>query len=94
MLNTELVDYYAESCYDIAMVIEQLEERIINDEDSTGVLIIPVVALFSGDYLYLDFRENVKKPTVCIYYHEESECFSPVVSKVSNSFIDFIEKLY
>ncbi len=74
--------------------IEQLEERIIDDEDSTGVLIIPVAALFSGDYLYLDFRENVKKPTVCICYYEESECFSPVVSKVSNSFIDFIEKLY
>lgn len=32
-----------------------------------------------GDYVCLDFRNNVDIPEVCDWYHEDSEEFNPVI---------------
>src|SRR5262249_2717428 len=43
---------------DIDVVLTELGARICDDEDSVGNNIIPIAALFAGDFVCLDFRKN------------------------------------
>jgi hypothetical protein len=79
--------------YDISVVESQIGERLTDNEDLIGVEVLPIVELFAGDYVCLDYRESKDNPTVCVWNHEESEDFSPVTYKASNSFTEFIERL-
>ena len=47
--------------YDIEVVLSDIDTRLTDDEDLTGINIIPFAVLFAGDFLCLDFREN----TIC-----------------------------
>lgn len=71
-----------------------IDERLIDDEDLIGVNIIPIAALFSGDFVCLDFRENKSSPNVCVWFHEESGVFSPSVEKISSNFTEFLNQLH
>lgn len=54
--------------------------------------VIPIAALFSGDFICLDYRVK-KEPVVVIWFHEESEVFSPVTQKVAPNILEFFELL-
>ncbi len=64
--------------YDIDVVLTQVDERIVADGEQLGYSIIPVAALYGGDFLCYDYRENSEKPELCVWDHEESDEFEPV----------------
>ncbi|MDM5187369.1 SMI1/KNR4 family protein [Bacillus sp. DX4.1] len=78
--------------YDIEVVLSQIDTRLTDDEDLTGVHVIPFAALFAGDFLCLDFREK-EIPSVVVWYHEESEELNPETSEVANNFSSFLSML-
>jgi SMI1-KNR4 cell-wall len=79
--------------YDITIVITQLGERISSDADALGWQLIPIAALFAGDFLCLDFRGNAARPQVVVWDHERSRDFAPVVTPVADSFSAFLSLL-
>lgn len=79
--------------YDISVVESQIGERLTDNEDLTGVEVLPVAELFSGDYLCLDYRINASEPCVCVWNHEESGDFAPVTYRVADTFSAFIAML-
>lgn len=81
------------ACYDINVVLTQVEERIISDPDLVGYEIIPIAALFAGDLLCFDYRGS-NTPAVCVWLHEESNEWEPVTEKVSESFSEFMDMLF
>ncbi|MFC9710475.1 SMI1/KNR4 family protein [Paenibacillus sp. NPDC056933] len=78
--------------YDIEATIAQIEDRLTDNEDLVGMNVVPIAALFSGDFICLDFRET-EEPAVVIWFHEESEKFSPVTQKVALNISEFFEML-
>lgn len=84
-------DDYA--CYDINVILRQLEGRIISNPDLIGYEIIPIAELFAGDLLCLDYRESAA-PTVCIWFHEESDELEPVTYKVADNYSKFMKMLF
>ena len=84
----------SEEAYDIGVVNTQLEGRIVFDEDSVGMQLIPIAALFGGDFLCLNYAEEVEHPSICIWYHEESYELEPAIEFVANNFTEFLAMLY
>lgn len=84
----------ADEAYDIGVVSTQLEGRIVFDEDYVGMQLIPIVALYGGDFLCLNYVEDTENPSICIWYHEESYELEPAVEFVANSFTEFLDMLY
>ncbi|MEK4077572.1 SMI1/KNR4 family protein [Paenibacillus sp. FSL R5-0486] len=78
--------------YEIEVTITQIGDRLTDNEDLVGMNVVPIAALFSGDFICLDFRET-EEPTVVIWFHEESEEFSPVTQKVATNILEFFELL-
>lgn len=78
--------------YDLTSVLTQLDCRLIDDEDLIGMNVIPIVALFAGDFVCLDYRED-KNPSIVIWYHEESDDFEPVTEKIANNINEFFYML-
>lgn len=78
--------------YDIEVVISQIGDRLTDNEDLVGMNIVPIAALFAGDYVCLDCR-NEAEPSVVIWDHEESDEFSPVLIKISNNISEFFGML-
>ena len=83
----------AEEAYDIGVVSTQLEGRIVFDEDSVGMQLIPIAALFCGDFLCLNYVEDPEHPSICIWYHEESYELDPAIEFVANNFTEFLAML-
>ena len=83
-----------EEAYDIGVVSTQLEGRIVFDEDYVGMQLIPIAALFGGDFLCLNYIEDPKHPSICIWYHEESYELEPAIEFVANNFTEFLAILY
>jgi hypothetical protein len=79
--------------YDIGVVRTQLEERIVFDEDLVGTELLPIAALFAGDFLCFDYRNNAKEPFLCVWNHEESADLEPVTYYTSKSFEEFLTLL-
>ena len=77
--------------YDIDVVESQIGERLTDNMDLVGIEILPIAELFAGDYLCLDLRNC--KESVCIWFHEESEEFKPVIEKIVDNFEEFLTKL-
>lgn len=50
-------------------------------------------SIFAGDFVCLDFRRNKENPSVCVWSHEESGEFEPVLYKVADNFTEFLESL-
>lgn len=84
----------ADEAYDIGVVSTQLEGRIVFDEDYVGMQLIPIAALYGGDFLCLNYVEDAENPSICIWYHEESYELEPAVEFVANSFTEFLDMLY
>lgn len=83
----------SEEAYDIGVVSTQLEGRIVFDEDSAGMQLIPIAALFGGDFLCLNYAEEAEHPSICIWYHEESYELEPAIEFVANNFTEFLAML-
>lgn len=81
------------SWYDISVVESQIGERLTDNEDLIGIEILPIAELFAGDYVCLDYREDKKNPSICVWSHEESGEFAPVTYRVANTFSEFLYML-
>lgn len=79
--------------YDMAVVETQIGERLTSNPDQIGCTLIPFAALFAGDFLCFDYRENMKSPVVVLWDHSRSEEFSPFTEPVANSFSELIAAL-
>lgn len=79
--------------YDIKVVFSQLDERLLSDGDITGAELVPFAALFAGDFVCLDYRENKNDPVICIWYNEESDEYVPVTEKIANNITNFLDML-
>jgi hypothetical protein len=76
---------------DIMVIMAQIEERLARDPDSTGCELIPIGALFAGDFVRLDYRKGA--PTVSVWDHDQSGLFEPYTYHVANSFSEFLGML-
>ena len=83
-----------EEVYDIGVVSTQLEGRIVFDEDNVGMQLIPIVALFGGDFVCLNYVKETENSSICIWYHEESYELEPAIKFVANNFTEFLAMLY
>ena len=83
----------AEESYDIGVVSTQLEGRIVFDEDYVGMQLIPIAALFGGDFVCLNYVKDSENPSICIWYHEESYELEPAIELVANNFAEFLDML-
>ena len=83
-----------EEAYDIGVVSTQLEGRIVFDEDNVGMQLIPIAALYGGDFLCLNYVEDPDNPNICIWYHEESYELEPAIEFLANNFTEFLARLY
>ena len=86
-------DEKPEEVYDIGVVSTQLEGRIVFDEDYVGMQLIPIAALFGGDFLCLNYIEDPENPSICIWHHEESYELEPAIEFVANNFTEFSDML-
>lgn len=101
--NEKVIDRYlailaisgekTEEDYDIGVVSTQLEGRIVFDEDNVGMQLIPIAALYGGDFLCLNYVEDSEKPSICIWYHEESYELEPAIEFLANNFTEFLAML-
>ena len=82
-----------EEAYDIGVVSTQLEGRIVFDEDNVGMQLIPIAALYGGDFLCLNYVEDPDNPNICIWYHEESYELEPAIEFLANNFTEFLAML-
>ena len=80
--------------YDIDVVMSQLDERLFVHEDILGFELIPIVALYGGDFLCLNYVENSENPSMCIWYHEESYELEPAIEFLANNFTEFLATLF
>ena len=79
--------------YDIDVVMSQLDERLFVHEDILGFELVPIAALFGGDFLCLNYIEDPDNPSICIWYHEESYELEPAIEFVADSFTEFLAML-
>ena len=79
--------------YDIDVVMSQLDERLFVHEDILGFELIPIVALYGGDFLCLNYVEDSENPNICIWYHEESYELEPAIEFLANNFTEFLAML-
>lgn len=79
--------------YDISVVWTQIEDRLIEDLDMVGTDILPIAALFGGDFVCLDYRKNPKTPEIVVWDHELSDEGKPHVDFVCASFDEFLPML-
>ena len=79
--------------YDIDVVMSQLDERLFVHEDILGFELVPIAALFGGDFVCLNYIEDPKNPSMCIWFHEESYELEPATEFVANNFTEFLAML-
>ena len=82
-----------EEDYDIGVVSTQLEGRIVFDEDNVGMQLIPIAALYGGDFLCLNYVEDSENPNISIWCHEESYELEPAIEFLANNFTEFLAML-
>ena len=80
--------------YDISVVLTQLDARLTDNEDLIGVEKLPIAVLFAGDFVCMDFKESSINPSICVWFHEESDDLAPVTIKIADSFEEFTKMLY
>ena len=101
--NEKVIDHFlailaisgekTEEDYDIGVVSTQLEGRIVFDEDNVGMQLIPIAALYGGDFLCLNYVEDSENPNISIWYHEESYELEPAIEFLANNFTEFLAML-
>jgi len=80
--------------YDVGVVLTQIEDRLSDNPDLIGVELLPIVALFAGDFVCLDYRDSNTNPKVCVWSHEESGVDRPVTYYTAENFESFLGVLY
>lgn len=80
--------------YDIDVNLTMLDARLITDEDLVGAELVPIAALFGGDFVCLDYYENRENPQIAIWYNDESEDLAPSTNTIANSFEEFLNMLF
>lgn len=78
---------------DVAVVASQLDARLVSDENATGMDLIPIAAMFAGDFVVLDYRDNRAEPSVGIWDHEASDDFAPQVKTIAPTFSAFLSMM-
>lgn len=78
--------------YDIDVVASRIDTRLIDDEDIEEINVIPIAALFAGDYVCLDFR-SPENPKIVVWNHEVSEDFKADLTEVAANFTEFLSIL-
>ena len=79
--------------YEIGVVWSQIEDRLVADEDMVGTDILPIAHLAFGDMVCLDYRESPELPSVCIWYHEDSDVGRPATRTIASDFTAFLAML-
>lgn len=79
--------------YDIDVILTQIEDRLSDNPDLIGIELLPIAALFAGDFLCLDFKKSKDRPTVCVWDHEASDIDKPTTYFIADSFDDFLNIL-
>lgn len=84
-----LEDYKTEpdGWFDVGVVWSQIEDRL-------NEYLVPFAALFAGDFLCFDYRENSENPKVVLWNHDLSDTKKPHTEFVANNFKDFLKMLY
>ena len=81
--------------YDLDVTWSQLSDRMNEDPDGVGMFMVPVVVLFAGDFLCLDYRgcaaEPRTGPSVVVWLHDESDILAPVTRPVCGTFTEFLD---
>ena len=77
---------------DITIVMSQIDDRL-GPADETGSSLIPIAALFGGDFVCLDYRASRREPAVVVWDHERSEELEPFTVPVAPSFGAFEQLL-
>lgn len=80
--------------YEIDVVVTQLGARLVDDEDADRERVLPIAALFAGDFVCLDYRLDPKSPSVAVWDHERSKDFKPHLETVAPSFDAFLKLLH
>jgi len=80
--------------YDVTSVLTQLDARLVDRDDLVGMNVIPIAALFGGDFVCLDYRDGRAAPTVAVWDHEQSDELAPHLDKVADSFESFLRLLH
>lgn len=75
------------------MIASQLDSRLASDPDGDNIDLVPIAALFGGDFVVLDYRGAPDTPSVAIWDHESSTDFAPAVRTVSAGFTEFLAQL-
>lgn len=79
---------------DVGVVATQLDTRLTASGDAVGPELVPIGALFGGDFLVLDYRAGgTAAPKVSIWYHETSEEFAPDAEPIASDFTAFLDSL-
>ncbi len=80
--------------YDIGVVLAQIEDRLIDDEELIGTNVVPIILLFGGDYICLDYRNKFASlPKIILWNHELSDYSSPYFDNITDSFESFLKLL-
>ena len=79
--------------YDARVVWTQVSERLTADPDEVGASVLPIAALFAGDLLCLDFREDPVDPAVVVWEHEQSPDFHPHFIRAADTLPAFLQML-
>ncbi|TCI04926.1 SMI1/KNR4 family protein [Corallincola luteus] len=79
--------------YEISVVIAQIEDRLTDDEEQIGTTLIPFAAIFGGDFLCMDFRQQKDDPSIVLWDHNESDELEPVTYSVADSMGAFLSML-
>jgi hypothetical protein len=80
--------------YDIDVVFSAISSRLLDDGDMLGTNILPIAALFAGDFVCADFHRDKGNPTICVWNHDESDDYKPVLYPVADSFTEFLDMLH
>ena len=78
---------------ELEVVASQLDSRLSDDPDGENINLIPIAALFAGNFVVLDYRKGPSNPTVGFWDHEASDDFAPAVTTVAKSFSEFLSIL-
>jgi len=78
---------------ELEVVASQLDARLTDDPAGETITLIPIAALFAGDFLVLDYRAPSTEPTIGLRNHEQSEDFAPAVTPVARTFSEFLSML-
>ncbi len=93
MDGATLANANADGWVDVEVVASQLDARLATNPEGEHMDLIPIAALFAGDFVVLDYRQIRTLPSVGVWDHEASIDFAPVVHTVAPTLATFLALL-